>query len=130
VTFTGFMPNPLPCVANARLLVLSSRYEGLPTVLVEGLMLGQAMVASDCPTGPREILDSGRAGLLVPPGDPIALAAAMKRALTDHTLRAAMTQRATAHAATFGVTAFRNRFDALLTSVSPDRLPTAGGPGR
>jgi hypothetical protein len=54
----------------------------------------------------------------------------MKRALTDDILRAAMKQRATAHAATFGVTAFRDRFDALLTRVSPGRLPAAGGPGR
>ena len=130
VTFAGFTANPLPYVVGARLLVLSSRHEGLPTVLIEGLLLGQAMVSSDCPTGPREILDFGRAGLLVPAGDPIALAAAMKRALTDRSLRAAMKKSAIAHAPTFAVTAFRDRFDALLSRVMSDRLPAAGGAGR
>jgi glycosyltransferase involved in cell wall biosynthesis len=53
VHFLGFVANPLPLVRQARLLVLSSRYEGLPTILIEALMLGQVLVSSDCPTGPR-----------------------------------------------------------------------------
>jgi glycosyltransferase involved in cell wall biosynthesis len=117
VTFSGFMPNPLPIIAGARLLVLSTRYEGLPTVLVEGLVLRQVMVSSDCPTGPRSIFDGGRAGLLVPPGDATALAEAMKHALHDDALRAALVAGAEAHAPAFGVPAFRARFDALIATI-------------
>jgi glycosyltransferase involved in cell wall biosynthesis len=106
-------------VAGARLVVLSSRYEGMPTVLIEGLMLGGILVSTDCPTGPREILDGGRAGLLVPVRDPSALSAAMRRALTDDALRASIAARARAHAPTFAREAFRERFDALVASLAP-----------
>lgn len=56
VILAGFMPNPYPIIKGARLLVLSSEYEGLPTVLVEALMLGTLPVSTDCKSGPNEIL--------------------------------------------------------------------------
>jgi glycosyltransferase involved in cell wall biosynthesis len=52
-------------------------------VLIEALSLGTPVVATDCPSGPREILDGGRLGRLVPPGDPDALAGAMGAVLSD-----------------------------------------------
>ena len=117
IIFHGFEANPLPLVRQARMLVLSSRFEGLPTVLIEGLMLGQVLVATDCPTGPREILDDGRAGLLVPVGDVDALAAAMLDGLTDDVLRQRLTATAGAHADVFGVAAFRQRLLELVERV-------------
>lgn len=56
VILVGFRSNPYPIIKNAELLVLSSEYEGLPTVLVEALMLGTKVVSTDCKSGPREIL--------------------------------------------------------------------------
>ncbi|MBC7573980.1 MAG: glycosyltransferase, partial [Herminiimonas sp.] len=99
---------------GARLLALSSRFEGLPTVLIEALMLGQVIVSTDCPTGPREILKNGEAGLLVPVGDVDALAAALLAGLRDAVLRERLRQAAAAQAAMFEVAAFRLRFAALL----------------
>ncbi|MDB5842148.1 MAG: Alpha,4-N-acetylgalactosamine transferase PglH [Herminiimonas sp.] len=117
VRFAGFTANPLPFMKHARMMVLSSRLEGLPTVLIEGLLLGQVLVSSDCPTGPKEILDNGAAGLLVPMGDPAALAAAMLRGLTDDALRAGLHRAALGHAESFSVDAFRSRFMQLVRQV-------------
>jgi len=83
VDLAGYSPNPYPAMAAAAALVLSSLREGLPTVLVEALSLGTPIVATDCPSGPREILDGGRLGRLVPPRDPIALARAMAAVIDD-----------------------------------------------
>jgi glycosyltransferase involved in cell wall biosynthesis len=63
-------------------VALASRYEGLPTVLIEALACGARVVATDCPSGPREILGGGRWGTLVPVGDPAAMASALALALS------------------------------------------------
>lgn len=65
VTFLGFVENPLPILVKASLFCLSSRYEGLPLSLIEAAILGIPTVATDCPTGPREILADGLYGDLV-----------------------------------------------------------------
>ena len=65
VTFSGFVNNPLPILARASLFCLSSRYEGLPLSLIEAATLGIPTIATDCPTGPKEILADGLYGDLV-----------------------------------------------------------------
>lgn len=81
VSLPGFVANPYPYLVHASLFVLSSRWEGLPTVLVEALYCGVPVVATDCPSGPREILADGKYGLLVPVGDVGALAQAIEEGL-------------------------------------------------
>lgn len=81
IDLAGFVPNPYAFMARAALFVLSSRYEGLPTVLIEALACGCPVVSTDCPSGPAEILDGGRLGPLVPMGNPLALAEAMAATL-------------------------------------------------
>ena len=73
----GFVNNPYKYLSRARLFVLSSAWEGLPTVLIEALALGVCVVSTDCKSGPREILQGGRLGALVPPSDSKALSDAM-----------------------------------------------------
>lgn len=83
VHFLGFCSNPYPWISKSRLYVQSSKFEGLPTTLIESLLLDKEIVATDCPTGPKEILNLGKAGLLTPVGDAEQLAAAMHKALSD-----------------------------------------------
>ncbi len=77
VSLPGYVSNPYPYMKNAAMFVLSSRWEGLPTVLAEALSCGIPLVATDCPSGPREILRGGMYGQLVPVGDAKALADAI-----------------------------------------------------
>lgn len=92
------MPGQSECLEayyeTADLFVMSSRYEGLPTVLIEALGFGLPVVSTDCPSGPREILDGGRFGALAPMDDPAALARAMEKALAGPADEAALTSRA------------------------------------
>jgi glycosyltransferase involved in cell wall biosynthesis len=90
----GYCSNPYAAMARADLLVLSSRSEGSPNVLPESLACGCPVVATDCPSGPREILADGEYGLLSPVGDAEALAAAMDQALAMPWDRDALRRRA------------------------------------
>lgn len=83
VHFTGFLSNPYPLLKHARLFILSSINEGMPTVLIEALALGTPVLACDCETGPRELLDNGRLGQLVNANDVPALAGGMLQSLAE-----------------------------------------------
>lgn len=85
VRLAGFVTNPYSYMANSALFVLSSRWEGLPTVLVEAMYCGLPLIATDCPSGPREILKDGEFGQLVPPEDANRLTNAMLNALDGKT---------------------------------------------
>ena len=69
ILLLGKKLNPYPWIKNSKILIQSSKTEGLPTTLIEGLILKKLMIATDCKTGPREILDNGNLGVLVPVND-------------------------------------------------------------
>ncbi len=81
VDLPGFVVNPFAWMSRARVFALSSRWEGLPGVLVQALACGCPVVATDCPSGPDEILEGGRFGRLVPVDDVRALASALEQTL-------------------------------------------------
>lgn len=85
VSLPGFVMNPYAYMARASLFVLSSRWEGLPTVLIEALCCGTPVVSTDCPSGPQEILRGGQYGQLVPVGDANALTRAIQTSLENKT---------------------------------------------
>lgn len=81
VSFAGFSSNPYSYMEKSTLFVLSSLAEGFGNVLVEALACGTSIVSSDCSSGPREILEDGKYGKLVPVGDADAMAQAIKDVL-------------------------------------------------
>jgi glycosyltransferase involved in cell wall biosynthesis len=81
VCFVGLVENPLKWFHKSDVFVLASIREGMPNVLIQGMLAGCTPVATNCPTGPREILESGRYGYLVPMRDPLALKVAIEKAL-------------------------------------------------
>ncbi|MGC8785101.1 MAG: glycosyltransferase [Armatimonadota bacterium] len=83
VSLPGFVQNPYPYMKKAAVFVLSSRWEGLPTVLVEALALGVPVVSTDCPSGTVEILDNGRLGILTEVGNHKSLAQAIESSLSS-----------------------------------------------
>lgn len=114
VIMPGFVDNPFPTVARAAFYVSSSNAEGFPNALLEAMSTGVPVIATNCPSGPAEVLaEMPRAqvglgvtraphGLLVPPNDPAALAEAL-RILQDPEARRVYGEKAARRAADFGV---------------------------
>jgi len=90
LSLPGFVANPYAYMSRCSVFASSSRFEGFANVVAEALAVGIPVVATDCPSGPREILENGRHGRLVPVGDPVAMAEAIKATLADPPKRATL----------------------------------------
>jgi glycosyltransferase involved in cell wall biosynthesis len=108
-------------MASASIYALSSRFEGFPLILLEAMSKGMAVVSFDCPTGPGEIIDDHRDGLLVPPGDVEAFAAGLRELIEDETLRRRCGTAAPATARRYTIEAVGARWDALLEQLWRER---------
>lgn len=114
VKLPGFVDNPFSYMARASLYVLSSVREGLPGALIQAMACGTPVVATDCPSGPAEVLERGQYGELVPMRDPTALAAAIVRSLDAEHDRA----RLIARASVFSVDESIDAYEALLLGAA------------
>lgn len=110
VELMGYVSNPYAYLAKASLYVLSSDFEGLPTTPIEALACGCPVVSTDCPSGPREILEDGKWGALVPVGDAEALADAMVDTLADPPDSSKLKERAEAFSVDTAVDKYREVF--------------------
>ncbi len=114
VRLPGFDRNPYRWMSRCTLFALSSRFEGLPGVLVQATACGAPVVATDCPFGPREIVADAVDGLLVPVGAPESLARACATLLADPARRADLAARGRAASERFRVEAVVPRYEAIL----------------
>jgi glycosyltransferase involved in cell wall biosynthesis len=106
VWLPGFVPNPFQYMHRASVFALSSRWEGFGNVLVEAMACGTPVVSTDCPVGPREILEAGRHGRLTPVGDAEALARAISAQLDDP-ITATIAERARAFSLDIALSSYR-----------------------
>ncbi|WP_342765790.1 glycosyltransferase, partial [Haloferax sp. KTX1] len=90
----GYVDNPYRFMNQASLFLLSSQFEGLPTVLIEAMACGCPIVSTDCPSGPREILADGEYGRLTPVGDVDSIATAALEMLENPPPAAVLQDRA------------------------------------
>jgi len=112
ICLVGFTDNPYQWMRRADLYVLSSRWEALPTVLIEAMACGCNVVSTDCPSGPAEILGDQFAHRLTPCGDAIAMATAIHQALAEPLDRDAVVEQASQ----FDFTTAAERYIELLSS--------------
>ena len=117
VDLPGFVVNPFTWMSRARVFAVSSIDEGLSMVLVEAMACGTPVVSTDCPHGPREVLEGGRWGPLVPVGDAHALAEAILETLRDPLPPAGLVSRSRA----FSVEACIGRHIELMANPGTGR---------
>ncbi|WP_157937119.1 glycosyltransferase [Geodermatophilus chilensis] len=118
VTMAGATRCLSEVMAETAVFALSSRYEGLPMVLLEAMDKHMAVVAYDCPTGPRELVTDGVDGLLVAPEDVEALAAGLRRVMGDVSLRARLGAGAGVKARHYDLTDIGTQWTQLLDRLS------------
>jgi glycosyltransferase involved in cell wall biosynthesis len=118
VRLAGFQAEPYPWFAHADLFVLSSRYEGMPNVVLEALASGCPVVAFDCPHGVRELVQDGVNGRLLAPEDVPGLARALDALLRDPAARARLRATVPSTIAPFTAPAVAARWGALFDALA------------
>ncbi len=121
VRFAGRVTAPDEWLRQGDLFVLPSRFEGFPNALCEAMACGLPAIAADCRSGPRELIRPGIDGILVPPNDVAALAAALHRLMGDATLRHELGSRATEIVDRFSLARIMGKWESLLAEASGSR---------
>jgi glycosyltransferase involved in cell wall biosynthesis len=120
VVMTGFLANPFPALRHASAFVMSSRFEGLPHVILEALAVGTPVISTDCQSGPAELLDRGKFGIPVPPEDPDALADALVHLLRNPAAQEEFRNIGPGRAAEYSPQRTGPQWEALLNEVRPN----------
>jgi glycosyltransferase involved in cell wall biosynthesis len=114
VYFAGFQRNPFAWLAKADLFVLSSRWEGFGNVIIEAMACGVPVISSDCPSGPNEIIESEKNGMLVPVNNADLLAKSMIRLLTNREEKKRICQNAYESIKKFDVANITSKYEKVF----------------
>lgn len=113
--------NPYPYIKASRALLLTSDLEGMPIILLDALSIGTPIISTDCPTGPREILEDGKYGILLPVGDAQAIADAMLQMIDDDNLFNRLSNLGPQRAARFDLPNIIHEWEQLFKEVQIDQ---------
>ena len=117
ILLVGAKKNPYIWMKHAKLFIHSSKFEGFGLVLIEAGILGNVVIASDCPVGPREILDDGRSGLLFETGNYTELAEKIKKILDNDGLKKRLKDNMAVSVNRFRIENNLNRLYTIINSV-------------
>jgi GalNAc-alpha-(1->4)-GalNAc-alpha-(1->3)-diNAcBac-PP-undecaprenol alpha-1,4-N-acetyl-D-galactosaminyltransferase len=119
ITLPGRTPHPDASLANAAIFALPSRYEGFPNALLEAMSHGCACVATDCDSGPADLIVSGHNGVLTPVNDVFSLAEGLATLMDDAALRTRVGRAATAVTEQFHAPRIVESWDRVFAMVRP-----------
>ena len=114
VQLTGFIENVWDEYSNSALFVLSSNYEGFPNVILEAMANSTPVVSSDCPSGPKEIIQHGINGFLFEVGDIDGLAKCIKHAILTETAISSIRHRAYLDVKAYSITHIVNKYENIF----------------
>jgi glycosyltransferase involved in cell wall biosynthesis len=123
IILTGFQKNPFKYMKTADVFVLSSFYEGFANVIIEAMALGIPVVATNCPSGPSEIIQHNINGFLVPLKDYEKMAEAVIKLLTDDTTRKELSANGLERAGFFTMETMVENFSSIISNLSEGRKP-------
>lgn len=118
VFFVGHQANVYPYLHRADLFIHTCQFEGFGYAMLEAMACGTAVIATDCPYGPREVLGDNRYGVLVPPDDAECLAAAIRRLLEDDSARRELAARGVERARALSVSRMAQRYEEALCALA------------
>jgi glycosyltransferase involved in cell wall biosynthesis len=128
VRLAGQVARPSHILGQADLFVLSSRFEGFPNALMEAMACKLAVISTDCPNGPRDIVRDGVDGLLIPPDDVNALAKGMDRLMANPAERLRLGTRATEVVERFSIDKIMSMWDELVAHTCRRGMGAKGLP--
>ncbi|AFZ37638.1 glycosyl transferase group 1 [Stanieria cyanosphaera PCC 7437] len=122
VVFTGALTNPVRVLKQAKFFVMASRNEGFPMAHGEALACGLPVIATDCPSGPREMIRHEIDGILIPNGDVSALATAMKSLITDEQKRRRLAAKAPEVIQRFNLERIVEEWESLMYGLIKEKI--------